>query len=95
MLPEKPDEVPELEQLLAGAAVSDVLANLRMDELEVQLPRFTLRARFDLTPVFEALGATDMFDASRADLSGINGSHDLFVEAFVHEAWVSVDETGT
>jgi serpin B len=95
MLPEKPDEVPELEQLLAGAAVSDVLANLQMDEVTVQLPRFTLRTRFELTPVFQALGATDMFDASRADLSGINGSRDLFVDAFVHEAWVSVDETGT
>jgi len=95
MLPDGPDALPELEQLLATTPVSDVIANLQMDEIAVQLPRFTLRERFDLTPVFEALGATDMFDVSRADLSGINGSRDLFVDAFVHEAWVSVDEIGT
>jgi serpin B len=63
--------------------------------VSVQLPRFSLRTRLDLQPLLAKLGVTDLFDESKADFSGIAPVPGLFVGAFVHEAWVKVDEEGT
>lgn len=67
-------------------------------ELELSLPKFHLRAEdnaFDLVPVFEALGASSMFDMATADFSKISGSRDLVVSAFLHQADLNADEKGT
>jgi serine protease inhibitor len=61
----------------------------------VVLPRFSVRSRLDLVPLFQSLGVHDLFDASKADLSGISAAPGLYVDTFVHEAWVQVDEEGT
>jgi serpin B len=36
-----------------------------------------------------------VFDPARADLSGIDGTHDLYVSDVIHQATIAVDEQGT
>ncbi|MBJ7596411.1 MAG: serpin family protein [Candidatus Dormibacteraeota bacterium] len=58
------------------------------------LPRFQTDTTLDLQPTLGELGLGGLF--AHPDLSGIGGlPGDLRVDAAVHKAWISVDETGT
>jgi serpin B len=41
------------------------------------------------------MGIEDAFISGRADLSGIDGTHQLFVTDVLHKAFVKLDEKGT
>jgi serpin B len=60
----------------------------------VFLPRFAFAADLDLKAVLQTLGVTSAF-GDVADLSGIDGAHDLFVNAASHKAIIAVDQKGT
>jgi len=59
------------------------------------LPRFKAAAQLDLVETLQALGMKEAFSSGAADLSGIDGTHRLFVKHIVHQATVAVDEQGT
>ncbi|XP_015090176.2 leukocyte elastase inhibitor [Vicugna pacos] len=63
-------------------------------EVSVHLPRFRLEESYDLTAPLARLGVQDLF-CSKADLSGMSGTRDLFVSKVVHKSFVEVNEEGT
>ncbi|EPY87832.1 leukocyte elastase inhibitor [Camelus ferus] len=63
-------------------------------EVSVHLPRFRLEESYDLTAPLAHLGVQDLF-CSKADLSGMSGTRDLFVSKVVHKSFVEVNEEGT
>lgn len=58
------------------------------------LPRFKFVTKTDLVQTLQALGMEQAFQAG-ADLSGIDGTRDLYVSDVVHQATIAVDEAGT
>ena len=48
-----------------------------------------------LADLLAGLGITDLFRESVADLSGVDGSRELYVSAVLHRAMVDVNEEGT
>jgi serpin B len=91
-----PDDLARFEQQLDPAALTGILASMQLRDVDLALPKFEFRARFDnLKDPLGALGARDAFDPDRADFSGMTGGHDLFLSTVVHEAFVHVDEQGT
>jgi serpin B len=73
------------------------LLTLRLARTRVQLhlPRFVGRAHFPLVDTLLAMGMRSLFAYPDADLSGIDGTRDLFMSAAVHEAFVRVNEQRT
>ncbi|XP_010215475.1 PREDICTED: serpin B12 [Tinamus guttatus] len=63
--------------------------------VEVYLPRFKLEGSFDLNTFLQAMGMTDVFLESKADLSAMSFSKTLFLSKFVHKTYVEVNEEGT
>jgi serpin B len=95
-----PDSASGLPAFEASLSASDLTAlapapGSGQQEVSVHLPRFSLRSRLDLKPLLAKLGVTDLFIEGKSDLSGISPNAGLYVGAFVHEAWVKVDEEGT
>lgn len=63
--------------------------------VDLSLPKWTARKPLQLNAALESLGMRAAFDAATADLSGIDGTRELFVSEVVHEGFVDVSEEGT
>jgi serpin B len=91
-----PDEgqFDAVQQQLSGEMIISVFDDLEPAAVDITLPKFEFESEFNLNDALKALGMTDAFDAS-ADFSGITTAAQLFIQAVVHKAFVSVDEEGT
>ncbi|NXV47466.1 SPB8 protein, partial [Uria aalge] len=63
--------------------------------VEVYLPRFKLENTFNLNEVLQAMGMTDIFTESKADLSAMSFAKSLVLSNVVHKTYVEVNEEGT
>ena len=64
-------------------------------EVNVHIPKFKFDQSFDLTDSLETLGAGDLIQSGVADLSGVDGTKNLYVSAVNHKAVIEVSEEGT
>jgi serpin B len=97
LLPREANGLPELEQALTVANLARWLPELRMDKVEVHLPRFRMTAAFLLNHVLSGMGMRFAFDQVHADFYGMDGGREprLCISAVVHKAFVEVNEEGT
>lgn len=63
-------------------------------ELEVYLPRFSLKSDFSMKNILQTIGAKDLFSEKDSNLSKIS-RHNIHVSEFMHKAVIQVDEVGT
>jgi serpin B len=68
---------------------------LRAARLRLSMPRFRCTSRFALEGPLSEMGLASVFRYGLADLSGIDGTRELYVSRVVHEVLVNVDEQGT
>ena len=65
-------------------------------EVKVYLPRFKMTQQFQLNELLAKMGAIDMFNANKADFTGISpGPERLHISLVIHKAFVKVNEKGT
>lgn len=84
----------EVEQGLTRDRFDAVTSALGTRRVDLRLPTFSFRTQASLKALLRSLGMTDAF-SSMADLSGINGDRDLYVQDVVHEGFIGVNEQGT
>lgn len=68
---------------------------VRQRPVILSLPKWTARKPLGLNAALKSLGMKRAFVPGEADLSGMDGTRDLFVSAVVHEGFVEVSEEGT
>ncbi len=95
VLPRKADGLPEIEAKLDAAALEEWTRNLGQRKVSVFLPKFKIESMFSLSGALKELGMKDAFEADRADLSGMDGTRELFVNEVIHKSFVEVNEEGT
>lgn len=95
LLPKRKDGLPDLEKDLDAAAMRKWTERLRSQQVKVYLPKFTMTTQFQLRSVLAAMGMPDAFNPKQADLSGMDGTKELFIQEVVHKAFVDVNEEGT
>ncbi|HQE91694.1 MAG TPA: serpin family protein [Anaerolineae bacterium] len=83
------------EETLDAARIAAIMAELEPTDLQLTMPKFEFKARFALQNALANLGMTAAFQPGVADFSGMDGTHDLFIQSIIHEAYVAVDEEGT
>ncbi|GCB82989.1 hypothetical protein scyTo_0023804, partial [Scyliorhinus torazame] len=90
-------EMAKLEQTLTLEKLQEWTLPNQMwkPDVDVRLPKFKLEGEYDLIRPLSSLGMRDIFDHSRADLSGMSGDRDLSVSKVVHKSFVEVNEEGT
>jgi len=76
------------------ADIDAALASATPETVALTLPRFEVRTPLSLAGALTALGMPTAFTGG-ADLSGIDGAHDLSIGDVIHQAYAKVDEEGT
>lgn len=100
IVPDARDGLAALEKQLE-VTLKALQNKLAPQMVNLALPRFTIdpSTPLMLDTALQALGAKDMFDAVKAELSGIARPSDprqkLFLSSVIHTAFVTVDEQGT
>ncbi|XP_072417089.1 leukocyte elastase inhibitor A-like [Chiloscyllium punctatum] len=69
--------------------------HMRKLDVHVLLPKFKLEGEYELNSPLSSLGMGDVFDSTRADLSGMSATRDLYVSKVAHKSFVEVNEEGT
>jgi serpin B len=82
------------EQGLTADALAAILSPSSQSPSAVSLPRFKFSLATSLANALSSLGMAAAFSPA-ADLSGIDGAHDLQVADVIHQADIAVDEKGT
>jgi serpin B len=74
--------------------VDGIIGNLANKKIALTMPKYEFSSDFSLKKTLGAMGMPVAFTGN-ADLSGMDGKHDLFISDVIHKAFVSVDESGT
>jgi serpin B len=97
VLPRQRDGLPALEARLTNELLDAALSDLREQDVNVFMPKFTFDASFNLSETLQDMGITDAFDEAAADLRGIADPlwEKLFVSDVLHKTFIDVNEEGT
>jgi len=97
LLPDQGSSLSQLEDKLTSADLANVEKkfSMRSMELKLWLPRFKLDEKLSLAEMLGQMGMRDLFTDGVADLSGVDGSKELYVSKVLHQAVVEVNEEGT
>ncbi|MBC8584030.1 serpin family protein [Youxingia wuxianensis] len=79
---------------ITNEQITSLLGKMTFSEVVLSLPKMDIDYSADMIEAMQALGITDLFDKS-ADLSGINGEKNLYVNKVTHKTVLKVDEEGT
>jgi len=94
-LPETGKTTDEVISLMTAENVNDWISRLTEQKKEVFLPKFEFKFDDSLVDELTALGMTDAFDETKADLSGISEAAKLIITEVMHKSYIKVDERGT
>ena len=64
-------------------------------QAKITIPKFEIQANYNFSETMPEAGIKDLFDESKADLSGISNIDQLFVNEMHQQAYIRVDESGT
>lgn len=97
ILPEQGRTLDQIEAALTPEILHSIYTcEFPHEKVNVQLPKFKLEYKNELSEHFKQLGAHLPFDQARADFTGINADpRGLYISKVVHQAVVEVNEEGT
>ncbi len=88
-------EFEAFEESIDAASFAAGLEQLGPASVDITMPKFEFESSFDLPKTLRELGMVAAFQPSAADLSGMDGTRNLYISEVVHKGFVAVDEEGT
>lgn len=95
VLPRKKDGLSEVEATLNQDKIAKQLNGMKSTKVVLTLPKIKTTYATSLVDTLSSMGMTDVFDQGKADLSGMDGTRELFISTVVHKAFCEINEEGT
>lgn len=90
----KENSLSKADEYLTAEKFSSLVNSLESEQVEVFIPKFKLETEYLLSEILYKMGMPLAF-SDNADLSGMDGTQNLFISDVVHKAYVDVNEQGT
>ena len=90
----KDDNLSSLENSLSLEKINDWRSKLREQRVDVFMPKFTFDTKYFMNETLAKMGMPTAFTYD-ADLSGMDGTQNLYIQKVIHQAFVDVNEEGT
>jgi len=85
----------DFESGLDTQKLSLIFDEMHSEPVNLHMPRFDFITATDAKEPLVNMGMAEAFDGDLADFSGINEADDLYITDVLHNAAITVDETGT
>lgn len=97
LLPDEGVTLAEYLESLTGEHLYQLITTHQYANVQASIPRFTAQSELELEEPLKAMGVTDLFDVSKADLRGMGSAANdtLYVSSVLHKTYLSLDESGT
>jgi len=96
LLPYKASSLEALEKRLTAAHLGSIDSGFKQHfDVKLWLPKFKIEETLEMSEVLKKMGMKSLFMEGSADLSGIDGTRELYASKVVHKAFVDVNEAGT
>lgn len=90
----KEDDLSSIEESLTTDKLAEWRNNLKEEDVNVYIPKFKFNTKYFMVQTLSNMGMPHAF-TGEADLSGIDGTTNLFIQNVIHQAFVEVNEEGT
>jgi len=94
-LPASGKKVDDVISQLTSDNITNWISKLTEQKKKLFLPKFEFKFDNSLVDKLKALGMTDAFNDSKANLSGISDDAKLVITEVMHKTYIKVDERGT
>ncbi|OQR75423.1 serpin B10-like, partial [Tropilaelaps mercedesae] len=95
LLPDEPSLMGTIIGNIKVDDIRDIILDMEPALVEIQLPRFKISSQLNLKEYLQKLGMRAGFDQSVAELPYFTGDDSLYINEFVHQAVIEVNEQGT
>ena len=95
LLPKARDGLGGLEKQLSAGKLSEWTGKLKVEHVDVTLPKWKFESSFSLKKPLEVLGIKQAFVWPGADFTAMSPTGELYISEALHKAFVAVDEEGT
>ena len=97
LLPNEGVSIADYVAGLTGGKLHALLNDPQHGTVEAAIPRFKASSSLELSDALKAMGVTDAFDSTAADLRAMGGAPNdqLYVSAVLHKTYLELDENGT
>lgn len=99
VLPAEGKTVAEVAKLMKDRLLKSWINSSKKYQLDIKIPKFSLKTRYDLTKTLPQLGVTNIFSSSGSGLTGIgktkDGSAEVYISKMSQDAAIDVAEEGT
>ncbi|KAM6933067.1 neuroserpin [Xenentodon cancila] len=93
VLPRQEVPLASLEPIIKAPLLEEWASNVKLQKVEVYLPRFKVEQKIDMKTTLQELGIINIF-TSDADLSAMTDGKDLYIGKAVQKAYLEVTEEG-
>ncbi len=90
----KGEDLQTMEKSLDAEKLNGLKNNLREQEVNVYIPKFTFETKYFMGDTLKEMGMPTAFSMA-ADFSGMDGTKNLFISSVIHQGFIEVNEEGT